>query len=141
MRRIHLELIGITAVICVVVIYVFLAKPVLVLPTITIPLSENNVIGAYQRQLRINELNIIVRTNGKLSITADNQQLANLSYTLDSLNNSSDLAQQMFLPSLTRTTIRLFPFLFPQEAWKMYLSGLYLYYVLPVEINIRIVRG
>ena len=141
MRRKHLVLIGVTAVICGLAIYVHLARPVFVLPTITVPLSENNVIGAYQRQLRINELTIIIRTEGKLTITADGQQLARLSYTLVSLNNTSDLAQKMLLPPAARTAIRLFPFLYPRLVWNVYLTGLCLYYVLPVEITIRFVQG
>ena len=141
MRRIHYVLIGVTVVICILALYVLLARPVLVLPTVTVPVSENNTIGAYQRQLGINELNVIIRTDGKLTITADGQQLASLSYTLVSLNNTSDRAQQIFLPPVARTAIRLFPFVFPQLASTMNLTGQWIYYLLPVEMTIRIVRG
>lgn len=142
MRRIHFVLIGVIVVICGLAIYVLLARPLIVLPTMTIPLSENNVIGAYQRQLGINELNVILRTDGKLTITADGQPLARLSYTLDSLSETSDLAQQMLLPPAARvaTRLRLFP-IFTGLARNVYLNELYLYYVLPVELNIRFVRG
>lgn len=141
MRRIYLVLVGVTAVICGLAIYVLLARPVLVLPTITVPVSENNAIRAYQRQLGINELNVIIRTDGKLTIAADGHPLAGLSYTLVSLNNTSDRAQQMFLPPVARTALRLFPFLFPQLASNIYLAARCMYDVLPVEITIRIVGG
>lgn len=141
MRRIHYVLIGVTVVICILALYVLLARPVLVLPTVTVPVSENNTIGAYQRQLGINELNVIIRTDGKLTVTADGQQLAGLSYTLVSLSNISDRGQQMLLPPAARTAIRLFPFLFPQLVSSINLTGQWMYYLLPVEMTIRIVRG
>lgn len=141
MRRTHLVFIGAIVVICSLAIYVLLARPVLVLPTITVPVSESNAIGTYQRRLGINELNVILRTDGKLTITADGQPLARLSYTLASLNTTSGLAQQMLLPPTARTAMRVFPFLFRELTLNLYYTSLLMYYVLPVEMNIRIVRG
>jgi hypothetical protein len=103
--------------------------------------SETNTIGAYQRQLKINELKVILRTDGKLAINADGQQLAHLSYTPVSLNNASVLAQQTLLPQGVRIALRLFQFVFPGLTSNVYLAGLCLYYVLPVEITLRFVRG
>ena len=141
MRRIYLVLIGVTLVLCGLAIYVFLARPVLVLPTVTVPVSENNTMGAYQRQLKINELNVILRTDGKLAINADGQQLARLSYTPVSLNNTKVLALQTLLPQGAIIALRPLQFLFPALTSNVYLTGLCLYYVLPVEITIRFVRG
>lgn len=140
MRRLYLILIGIIALIFVLAIYVLLARPVLVLPPITIPVSGSNAIGAYQQQLGINELNATIRTDGNLVVTADGQPLARFSYTLASLNNSSDLAQQMLLPPSVRTTVRILSYLFPQVASNVYLTGLCVYYFLPVQVTIRILR-
>ncbi len=141
MRRIHFILIGIAAVLCGLAIYVLWAKPVIVLPPLTVSLSENNAIGAYQRRLGINELNVNLRTDGRLTISGDGQPLARLTYTPDSLKNASDLAQRMLMPPVATTTIRLLSPIYPSLTLNVYLDQLILYYVLPVEINIRFIRG
>ncbi len=141
MRRSYLVLIGVIAVICVLVLYVLIAKPVVVLPAVTVPLSEGDSIGAVQRQMKINELNLVLRTNGKLAVNADGQQLASLSYTPVSLSNTSNLVQPFVLTDNIKTVLRTVPFLFPALASNASLTGLTLYYVLPVEITVRFVSG
>ncbi len=141
MRRSYLVLIGVIAVICIFVLYLFIAKPVLVLPAVTVPLSEGDPIGAVQRQMKVNELNLVLRTNGKLAVNADGQQLASLSYTPVSLSNTSNLVQPFVLTDNIKTVLRTVPFLFPALASNASLTGLTLYYVLPVEITVRFVSG
>lgn len=142
MQRSYLVLIGVIAVICIFILYVFFAKPVLVLPAVTVPLSEGNSIGAFQRQLKINELNLVLRTNGKVAVNADGQQLASLSYTPVSLSNTSNLVQPFVLTDNNiKAVLRTVPFLFPALASNASLTGLTLYYVLPVEITVRFVSG
>ncbi len=141
MRRIHLVIIGIIVVICVVALYVSIARPTLTLPTVTVALAEGSPVAAIQQQMNVKELNVVVRTDGKVMVNADGQQLAGLSYNLVSLNNTSNLAQQVAMPPSARIAIRIFPFLFPGLASNVYLTGLSAYYVLPVEITIRFVRG
>lgn len=82
-----------------------------------------------------------LRTDGKLAINADGQQLARLSYTPVSLNNTKVLALQTLLPQGAIIALRPLQFLFPALTSNVYLTGLCLYYVLPVEITIRFVRG
>jgi hypothetical protein len=141
MRRKHLVLIGVIVAICVLAGYIWIARPVLVLPAVTVALPETSTISVYQRQLKISALNVILRTNGKLTLNADGQELAYVSYTLFSVKHTADLAQNALLSPTAKMAIRLFPVVFSQWAWNAFLTNQFVYYVLPVEVTVRFVRG
>lgn len=141
MQRRYQVLIVIVAVILVVALYVWIAKPTLVLPTITVSLSQNDPLGQFQRQLKANELTVRVRTDGKVVINADGQPLANVSYDIPSLATATDLAFKTAMPPTAKTTMTVLQYIFPQLTWNLYISGLSMYYTLPVEITLRFIPG
>ncbi len=139
MQARHLVLIGAIAAIIVLALFVWIARPVLVLPTVTVPLSSSYGIGLVQRQLKVNELSLRVRTDGKLILNGDGQELGHVSYDLVSLKNAANLAQTTLLSSDVRTGVSVFLNLFPQVTWNFYFTSLSVYYGLPVEITIRFI--
>jgi hypothetical protein len=139
MRRNHLVLIGLVALICGWIFFVWIARPSLVLPTVTIPLADNNSLGLFERQLKISALDVVVRTDGKISVRGDGQQLADLSYTFASLSHTADLAERTLLPRSVRTSLGVIPLVFPRLAWNALLSSFTMYYILPVETTVRFV--
>jgi hypothetical protein len=140
MRRIHLVLIGVAVVIVLLALFVITARPTLVLPTYTVSPASNPLV-AYQQKLNVNALDVVLRTDGKVVINADGAELAHVSYNLYSLGNGVDLAVKMLVPESTRKIIGIVPFIFPQSAWNAFLNTLLMYYVLPVEITVKFVRG
>lgn len=140
MRRIHLVLIGAAVVICLLALYIVTAHPVLVLPTYTVS-PANNPLAAYQQKNNVNALDVVVRTDGKVVVNADGQKLLQVSYDPYSLGNGVDLATRMYLPESSRRILSFLPFVFPQSAWNAFLNSLFVYYVLPVEITVKFIRG
>lgn len=134
-------IIGLIVVLVVVLGFVWIAKPTLPLPTVTVPLAANDPMGAFQRQLKINELNVKIRTDGKVSAIADGKELAYTSYNPASLANAIDLAERHTLSPAMRTGVTVFQWIFQRLTWNVFLTGLSLYYGLPVEINIRFIPG
>ncbi len=141
MQRRYVLVLVVVALVAIFSLYVWIVKPVLVLPAYTVTLPENNSLSLFERQIKANELTVHVRTNGKVVINADQQQLAYLSYDLASLTNATDLALKTAVPPEYKTGITIFQYLFPQLTWNAYMTGLSMYYALPVEITLRFVPG
>jgi hypothetical protein len=94
----------------------------------------------------IQAFDVTLRTNGKVFVGADGQAAAELSYTPDTLGNATDLAVRAALPSSSRAFLLLvpllvFPWISPQLIWSAFITGLSLYYVLPIELTLRFIRG
>jgi hypothetical protein len=135
----QLVLVGVIAVIIILAFYIWIARPVVVLPTVTVPLSPTYGIGLVQKQLHVNELSVRVRTDGKLILNGDGQELAHVSYDLVSLKNAADLAQKTSLGPDALTGLAVFLNVFPQVTWNLYFTSLSAFYGLPVEITIRFI--
>src|SRR5690242_13495759 len=97
MRRISIVLIVVLVALVILVGYVYLAKPVVVLPTVTMNMPENSSLGALQRQLNINQLSFRARTDGKIMIIGDGKELGYVSYNLGSLSNAVQLGEKIGL--------------------------------------------
>ncbi len=141
MQRRYVLVLVVVALVVIFSLYVWIAKPVLVLPAYTVTLPENNTLGLFQRQIKAKELTVQVRTNGKVVINADGQELAHVSYDLASLSNATDLAVKTSVPANYKTGITILQYLFPQLTWNAYMTGLSMYYALPVEITVRFIPG
>lgn len=140
MRRIQWVLLGIAALLVIVVLYILIAKPTLVLPTVTVRLPQDSVLQVYQRQLDINQLDLRVRTDGKMIVLADGRELGYLTYTPASLSNALQVAGKVALPESTARTVRLIPVVFPALTSNLLLTSMAGYYVLPMEITFRFPR-
>lgn len=141
MQRRHLVLIGVLVLVLVIALFVLVARPVLVLPAVTVSLPGNNTLGMFQRQLKANELTFRVRTDGKVMISADGQALARVTYDPASFSTAADLAIKTGMPTTVRTGLTVAQYLFPQLLWNVYVTGLAVYYAVPVEITIRCIPG
>ncbi len=147
MRRIHPVLVVVLVLLCGLILYLVIARPVIVVPPVTIALSDNNAIASYERLLKVDQLDLTLRTNGRVSVAANGQRLAYLSYNLESLRNSADLAGRFLMPPLATVVAGgvvlwvLFPLVLPHLVWGLVLAGLSAYYILPIELTLRLVRG
>jgi hypothetical protein len=141
MGRIHPAIIVVIAVVIVLVAIVILVKPVLVLPTVTVPMAQTSVLGAYQRQLDIDQLDLRIRTNGRMAVLADGQELVFMSYNPTTLGRVIDRAERMLLPPNTVAAIKLIPVALPRLSWDVFLTSLAVYYVIPLEITVRFING
>lgn len=147
MRRIYPVLVVVLVLLGGLILYLVLARPVVVLPPVTVALSENNALAAYERLLKVDEFDLTLRTDGRLSVAANGQRLACLSCNLDSLKNSADLAGRFLMPPLATLLAGgvllwvVFPLVLPHLVWGLVLAGLYVYYILPFELTLRLVRG
>lgn len=141
MRPIHWVLIVITAALILLLGFVYLFKPTLVLPMVTIALPENNALSAYQRRLAIQQLDVRARSDGKFLLVADGKELGYVSYNLRSLMNAVNLAEKMSLSPRTVSAIRWIPILFPDLTWNIILVSQTSYSTLPIEITVRFVQG
>lgn len=141
MQRTQVVLIGIIVVILILALYVWIAKPTLVLPTVTVPVSEANSIGLIQRQLKIGELNLKMRTDGKILINADGHDLGYAAYTPVSLQNLATILTRVSLTPTQKMGVTVFSYIFQRLVWNVYLTGVSLYYALPVEITFRFIPG
>ncbi|MCL5951551.1 MAG: hypothetical protein M1132_07505 [Chloroflexi bacterium] len=145
MRRISPALIAVIVVVCALALFVIFAHPVIALPAVTVALPAS-VTNAIPGLANVKALTVTVRTNGALSVGLDGQTLTTLSYTPDSLGAASNLAMRTALPSSDLTLlflipVLLFPWISPQLVWSALITGISLYYVLPVEVTLRFIHG
>lgn len=141
MGRIHPAIIVVIAVVVVLAAIIFIFKPVIVLPTVTVPNGANSVLGAYQRQLNIAQLDLRIRTNGTMAILGDGKELGNLAYNPITLGRLIDRVERLALPPSTLQTIKLLPVVYPRLAWDVLMTSLAVYYVIPLEITVRFTNG
>ncbi len=151
MRRTHPGRVIILVMLAGLVLYLLIAKPVIVLPPVTVSLPADHPLQNYLTLLKIRQLDVTLRTNGRLSLAADGQRLGFLSYNLDSLRNAMELASRLLLPQsvgaaalgLTTPLLLLvcFPFLLPPFAWNLVMAGLWAYFIIPVEFTLRLTGG
>jgi hypothetical protein len=140
MRRISWVIIGIAVIGLAVAAYVLIAHPVIVLPTYVVP-QESSPILAYQQKLNINQLDVKIRTDGKVTLVADGKEVGYVSYNLGSLMNAIRLAEKTALPKNTVAGLGVVPLVFPELVSNLRFSSQTLYFVLPVEMTLRFVRG
>ncbi len=145
MRRIPSVVVILLLILGCLTLYLLIARPVIVLPPVTLSLSESNAVAGYEQLLGINQLDLTLTTNGRLAVAADGQTLAYLSYDPGSLKNVMDLAASAFLPPFAGTmilgAILVVIYFFPQLVYTLFLTALYTYYLIPIEITLRLVRG
>lgn len=137
MRRIYWVLLGVAVAIILLIVYVSIVKPVLVLPTVIYRIPANTSISAFQQKLAINQLDVRARTDGKMFVIADGQEIGYVTYNLRSLLNAASLAEKMSLPPAAITTVRLIPILFPGFMLNALVAGQTVYSVLPIEVTVR----
>jgi hypothetical protein len=140
MQRTHWVLIGILAVVVIVVLFIWLAKPTLVLPPVTITVPESSPLNAITRRMN-NDLQVKVRTDGKAFVTSAGTELGEVAYTPATLANTLRIAEKALVPPETSRNIRVIPLIFPRETMNALATGLALYYFLPVETTFRIIPG
>jgi hypothetical protein len=141
MRILSIIIIGLVVVMCVVGLYALIAKPTVVLPTVTVPLEETNALTALARQQNINQFDVKARTDGTVSIQADGRDVGYVSYTPATLANAVTLASKVGLPDNALTAMRILPMIFPGLALNASLTGLTTFFVLPLELNLRLIPG
>ncbi len=146
MRRISPLLLVLIVVICAIALFVLLAHPVITLPAVTVALPSsvtNSIPGLANTQT----FTVTLRTSGVLSVGVDGRTLTTLTYTPDSLSTARDLTMRAALPPSSDLTLvflipaLLFPWISPQLVWSALITGLSLYYVLPVEITLHLIHG
>lgn len=140
MRPKQLALIGLIVVI-ILVLYVYIAKPTLVLPGVTVALPPTVPLKGLLEQQKISGLDLRVRTDGKIFANAGSTEIARIDYTPLTLANSLFLSEKMLMPDPYKTAIRLVPILFPGLTLNMLSIGMTTYYVLPIEMNVRFIQG
>ncbi len=146
MRRIPPALVVVIVVICGLGLLVLLTHPVVVLPSLTITLPGSLVANANPALANIQTVTVTLRTNGTLSVGVDSHPLAVLTYTPDTLGTAANLAMRTALPwsngaLLLLVPLLMFPWIAPQLLWSALITGVSLYYVLPIELTLRFVRG
>jgi hypothetical protein len=134
-------LIVIAAALILLVAYVLIAKPTLVLPTIVMVSPQNSAMYAYQKQLNITQLDVKLRTDGKVDLLGDGKDLATIAYNPVTLSNTLEIAKKVALPASTARAIGYLPILFPHLALNTFLTGQTVYFVLPIEMTVRFVQG
>lgn len=141
MSRLQWVLIIIAVVLVLAVVFVLVAKPTLVLPAQTVTLAANSPLLAYQRQMKINDLNLRVRSDGKAFVVGDGKDLAQIGYTPASLLHTLQIAERMGVEPQTSRYVRAFALVFPDVVANLWNTGLMVYYVLPMEMTIRFIPG
>jgi hypothetical protein len=121
-----------------VVLFIWLAKPTVVLPPVVITVPQSSPLNAVTRQMN-NDLQVKVRTDGTAVVTSTGTELAQLDYNPTTLANTIKIAQQVAVPPETSRNIRLIPYLFPQATMNAIATGWALYNFLPVETTFKIV--
>jgi hypothetical protein len=104
-------------------------------------MAESSVLGAYQRQLNIAQLDLRIRTNGTMAILADGKELGNMVYDPTTLGRLVDRAERIALPPTTLQTVKLVPVVFSRLAWDLLMTGFAVYYFIPLEITVRFTNG
>jgi hypothetical protein len=123
------------------VAYVLIAKPTLVLPTMVMVSPQNSAMYTYQKQLDITQLDVKLRTDGKVDLIGDGKDLATIAYNPVTLGNTLDIAKKVALPPATVRAIGYLPILFPHLALDTFLTSQTIYFVLPIEMTVRFVQG
>jgi hypothetical protein len=141
MRRIQWVLIVIAAALILLVAYVLLAKPTLVLPTIVMVSPQNSAMYVYQKQLKITQLDVKLRTDGKVDLLGDGKDLATMVYNPVTLGNTIAIAKKVALPPAWSRALGYIPYLFPHLALNTFLTSQTIYFVLPIEMTVRFVQG
>jgi len=136
MQRTSLAWIVVLAAIIICVGYLFIAKPVIVLPTQTVKLPPDTL-TALQHQLNVNQFAVKARTDGKALILADGKEVGYISYNLGQLKNAYELAEKMSLTPNDTRVIRVIANVFPQLTWNAVLTLVTVYSVLPIEVTVQ----
>lgn len=131
--------VGVLVVCVLLVLYVLIAKPTLVLPTITIALPKSSPLIALKEQIKSNELHLVLRTDGKAFFVSDGKELAQVDYTPATLGNTVRIAQKTVVSPETNRIIRFIPLVFPDLIANAMSFGSTAFYVLPLEITFRFI--
>ncbi len=151
MRRIPTWLVVILIVLAALVLYLAIAKPVVALPPLTVALPPDHPLRSYLTLLKVQHVDLTLRTTGRLSLAADGQRLAFLTYNTDSLATAVDLASRVLIPqSLGLAALGLialvvvlvsFPLLSLTYLCSALMTTLWVYFIIPVELTLRLTGG
>lgn len=141
MRRIHPVFLVLIVVAIILVLYVLIAKPILVLPTVTLAAQPNSAITVFQQRANINQLDLKIRSNGQAFILADGKEMGTIAYNPETLRNAVYLGERMGLAPSQIRFITLVPILFPHLVLNAAVTSQILYFTLPIEITVRFLRG
>lgn len=133
--------VGVIVVGLILVLYVMIAKPTLVLPSVTIALPEASPLIAFKGQIKSNELQLKLRTDGKASFVSDGKELAQVAYTPATLASTIRIAEKTLLSPDTVRMVRFIPVVFPDLTASALSFASTAYYVLPLEITFRFIQG
>jgi hypothetical protein len=140
MRPAQVALIGVTVVLLILVVYVFVAKPTVVLPSVSIAVPGAVALKNIVEQQNANGLDVRVRTDGKIIAEVAGKELAQVGYTPQTLSNVVGLAEKVVaVPPSTVATIKLAPMLIPGVRTLLLNSAITAYYLLPVEVNLKLI--
>lgn len=141
MSRMMWVIVGLVAVIVILLLYIWLAKPTLVLPTVTVALPQASM-DAIKQQTKLNDIQLRVRSDGKAYVLGDGKQLAQVDYTPETLSNTLRIAGKVAAPPPPyMTALSALPGVFPNLTTNALLTGLAAYYFLPLETTIRFTSG
>lgn len=141
MRPLQVALVAIAVILVIMVLYVFFAKPTVVLPSVPIPVAGAVALKNIVDSQNANGLDVRVRTDGKIIAEVAGKELAQVGYTPQTLGNTISLAEKVAVPPSASATVRLAPALIPGLRALILNSALSAYYLLPVEVNLKLIPG
>lgn len=141
MRPMQVALVAIVVVLIILGLYVLIAKPTLVLPSVSIPVAGAAVLKNIADSQNANGLDLRVRTDGKIIAEVAGKELAQVGFTPQTLGNTVSLAEKVAVPPSTSATLRIAPALIPGLRTLLLNAALSAYYVLPVEFNFKLIPG
>ncbi|MCC7164254.1 MAG: hypothetical protein IT331_17295 [Anaerolineae bacterium] len=141
MRPSQVALIAVAVVLLILAVYVLFAKPTVVLPSIPISIAGAAPLKSIVESQNASGLDVRVRTNGKIIAEVAGKQLAQVDYNPQTLGNSVGLVERMAVPQTASAAVRLTPALIPGLRTLLLNSALTMYYLLPVELNLKLIPG
>jgi hypothetical protein len=141
MRIVSIILIGLVLIICAAGLYAILTRQAITLPTYTYRLDPNSALTTLAHQQNISQFDVKARTDGRVYLKADGRDLGYVEYTPETLGNAVAYGSVVGLPDNALTAMRILPMIFPGLTLNAWLSGLALFHVLPVELNVQLIPG
>jgi len=133
-------LISIVVILAIMAVYVLIARPTVVLPSIPVAVPASVPIKSIADAKNASGIDLRVRTNGTILAEVGGTPLAEIGYTPETLGNALKIGERVSaIPASTSAAIRLAPSLIPGLRTLLLNSALSAYFVLPVEVNLKLV--
>lgn len=115
--------------------YYYFGRPAVPLPTIRIPVSQNQSMYDLVTATESDEIKLVLNTRGSLAMTSADEDLLRIDFTPESLETALDIALKLS-PGDTRNAYQNFVQKFPVYPFLLRYTGNLFFHILPLKLSV-----